>query len=30
VIPRMNKLEKLGVIKGYKVILEADILELDT
>jgi|TARA_B110000858_G_scaffold30793_1_gene33742 Lrp/AsnC family leucine-responsive transcriptional regulator len=30
VIPRMNKLEKLGVIKGYKVILEADILVLDT
>ena len=30
VTPRMNKLEKSGVIKGYKVILEADILVLDT
>ena len=30
VTPRMNKLEKSGFIKGYKVILEADILVLDT
>lgn len=30
VTPRMNKLEKSGVIEGYKVILEADILVLDT
>ena len=30
VTPRMNKLEKSGVIKGYNVILEVDILVLDT
>ena len=30
VTPRMNKLEKSGVIEGYKVILEADILVLGT